>query len=38
VALQLAATRVTGDELPVLEYILAKYIVHIAELENKSNP
>jgi hypothetical protein len=34
-ALQLAATRVVGDELAVLEYILAKYNVHIAELENK---
>jgi predicted Zn-dependent peptidase len=34
-ALQLAATRVVGDELAVLDYILAKYTVHIAELENK---
>ena len=34
-ALQLAATRVVGDELAVLDYILAKYTIHIAELENK---
>ncbi len=37
-ALQLAATRVLGDEVPLLEYILAKYAVRIAELNNQTNP
>ena len=37
-ALQMAATRVTGDELTILDYILAKYTIHIAELESQTNP
>ena len=37
-ALEEAAIRVTGDELPILEYILAKYAVRIAELETQTKP
>jgi predicted Zn-dependent peptidase len=37
-ALEEAAIRVTGDELPILEYILAQYAVRIAELETQTKP
>lgn len=37
-ALQMAATKVPEDELPVLEYVLAKFTVRIAELESQTEP
>jgi predicted Zn-dependent peptidase len=37
-ALQMAATKVPADELAVLEYVLAKFTVRVAELESQTGP
>lgn len=37
-ALQMAVVRVSADELPILEYVLAKYTVRIAELQSQASP
>jgi predicted Zn-dependent peptidase len=37
-ALQMAAVQVSAEERPILEYVLAKYTVRIAELESQKNP
>jgi len=37
-ALQMAAVQVSADELPILEYVLARHTVRIAELESQQSP